>query len=87
MPTPLIMPKRRVEHPATPLEVKPGSVPGPAPKTTSETGAVAVADPEDDLPECMRPGWDPLTPAREAQRRYEDACIAEGVQIEYIERF
>lgn len=43
----------------------------PAPETAPVT--------DNDLPECMRPGWDPMRPAREAQARFLDACLAEGV--------
>lgn len=32
-----------------------------------------------DLPLSMQPGWDPMTPGREAQAAFLDACIAEGV--------
>lgn len=32
-----------------------------------------------DLPLCMQPGWDPMTPGREAQAAFLDACIAEGI--------
>lgn len=39
----------------------------------------APADIDNDLPESMRPGWDPRTPGREAERRFLDACAAEGV--------
>lgn len=39
----------------------------------------AIDDIDNDLPECMRPGWDPMRPGREAERRFLDACFAEGV--------
>lgn len=53
------------------------SDPGPIPVNPSVTTALTEA--EQDLPLCMQPGWDPMTPGREAQARFLDACFAEGV--------
>jgi hypothetical protein len=62
-PSPADMPQRRRADSAT-----------LAPSTPSILDGI-----ENDLPECMRPGWDPMRPGREAERRFLDACYAEGV--------
>ena len=80
MSTPLHMPKRRNDHTVTvnpptvnPPTVNPPSTNAPSANTLLDNGS------DNDLPECMRPGWDPMTPGREAQARFLDACYAEGV--------
>lgn len=62
-PSPADMPQRR-----------PADSPGLAPSAPSILDGI-----ENDLPECMQPGWDPMRPGREAERRFLDACYAEGV--------
>lgn len=73
MTSPLHMPKRRTDHSAT--------VRIPAPATVSMFADIVV----NDLPLSMQPGWDPMTPGREAQARFLDACIAEGVDSREVD--
>lgn len=71
-PSPADMPQRRATAPTAAPQMS-------APQTAQHpAGSTAIAE-VDDLPECMRPGWDPLTPGREAERRFLDACIEHGV--------
>jgi hypothetical protein len=67
MTSPMHMPKRRNDHAAT-VTVH---------NLTND--ATVTADLTNDLPLSMQPGWDPLTPGREAQSRFLNSCIAEGV--------
>lgn len=51
------------------------------PDTTDDT-TPTVNDADtitNDLPLSMQPGWDPMTPGREAQAAFLDSCIAEGI--------
>lgn len=51
---------------------------------TSPAESNTIAD-VNDLPLCMQPGWDPMTPGREAQARFLDACTTEGIDARDVD--
>lgn len=81
MTSPLHMPKRRTDHSAT-VRIP---VPATAPVAVSATVNMFADIVVNDLPLCMQPGWDPMTPGRDAQARFLDACIAEGVDAREVD--